>query len=777
MISFSDFFIKAPMGMLMVQGGVVTKCNPAFIKIFKDIPVSEIVNIPVQELFTLPEFDFHSSSQLYPHQSGWLDNPDENANFHATLGRSPTQYYVEVVRISVNDDARLSEEECYIVTPSKATEDLTKQHRYEEWFPAKSKADKRLSKEQKRYMEAMRMAKLAYWKIHIQEKIMELSKEFGFLIGEQWEEPKSMALEHYINTYIHPSDRGRLMGLLEAQEGPRYSDNSNVIEFKISRKNGGVLNVLNTFRVGYNDNGEVIDCEGVLQDITLLRKAEDEVRQYQKNLESLVARRTEQLAKSEEKLQDALKLGNLTTWEFSFETKKYYGGGEISQIVGPLPIAGENGEIEVEEFEKMIHPEDLPVYYNSFQRALKACDENYIDYISYRIVRSDGEIRHLYLSIKIEMEDDQRYSKLYGTIQDITSMKIIEEEKERLKALVEVTPDIVVVIDPQGELIYLNQSGRYFYGLLEKNQIKGLNFFDLQKTDAKKVLKNTALPIAASEGIWKGETELASENNQIVPVSMVMVAHFGRDEAINSFSLIIRDISTQKRTEQDLLFKNAELDTFVYRASHDLRGPISSLLGLYQIVQYEIKDEKSLAFFEMFNKQILRLNGIILALINLTKIKENKAGLVQINFMDIINDAIDSFRHLNEFSNIKFQIKVNVKENFMSDKGMITTILQNLVENAIKYSKRNIPAIVDIRVESHHGKFLTVRVEDNGIGIADDIQVKVFDMFFRGNEISRGSGLGLYILKNAVEKLKGKIILKSKENVGTTFIIELPYIG
>lgn len=113
----------------------------------------------------------------------------------------------------------------------------------------------------------------------------------------------------------------------------------------------------------------------------------------------------------------------------------------------------------------------------------------------------------------------------------------------------------------------------------------------------------------------------------------------------------------------------------------------------------------------------------------------------------------------------------------MSDKGMITTILQNLVENAIKYSKRNIPAIVDIRVESHHGKFLTVRVEDNGIGIADDIQVKVFDMFFRGNEISRGSGLGLYILKNAVEKLKGKIILKSKENVGTTFIIELPYIG
>lgn len=763
--------------MLIVQGGVVIKYNPAFTKIFKDIPISEIVNIPVQEVFSLPIVDFHLSNRFYPNEADWLGMAEGQNNFQASIGSSHVQYHVQVTRIGDSNGEHPSDQECYIVTPLRTTEDFAKERGYEEWFPTSNKADKRLSKEQKRYVEAMRMAKLAHWKIHIRENVIEMSKEFGFLIGEQWDEPKVMEMERYIQTYIHPSDRGRLIGLLETREGPRYSDNNNVIEFKISRKNGGVLNVLNTFRVGYNDDGEVVDCEGVLQDITLLRKAEAEVRQYQKNLEGLIAKRTEQLAKSEEKLQDALKLGNLTTWEFSFETKKYYGGGEIMQILGPLPEVGENGEIEVQEFEKMIHPEDLPVYHHSFQRAMKAMDENYLDYISYRIIRSDGEVRHLYLSIKVEMEDSQRYSKLYGTIQDITSMKMIEEEKERLKALVEVTPDIVVVIDTKGELVYLNQSGRYFYGLLEKNEIKGLNFFDLQKAMAKEIFKSTALPMAAAEGIWKGEMELSSANNQIVPVSLVMVAHFGKDESINSFSLIIRDISAQKRTEQDLLFKNAELDTFVYRASHDLRGPISSLLGLYQIVQYEIKDEKSLAFFEMFNKQILRLNEIILALINLTKIKENKSGPVQINFMDIINDAIDSFRHLKEFSNIQFKIKVNVKKEFMSDKGMITTILQNLVENAIKYSKRNIVATVDIRVESHPNRPLTIKVEDNGIGIADDIQVRVFDMFFRGNEISRGSGLGLYILKNAVDKLKGKIILKSKENVGTTFIVELPYLN
>lgn len=772
MISFSDFFTKAPVGMLIVRGGIVVEYNPAFTKVFKDIPASEILNIPVQQLFGLPLLDFHMSNRSHPLETEWFEIAD--GDFHASLVSSEGHYPVEVSRIGSTEGGQPSEEECYVVTPLRTSEDFFKDRSYEEWFPTRKNADKRLNKEQQRYKDALRMAKLAYWKVSIRQNLIEMSKEFGFLIGEQWDEPKVMELENYIKTYIHPSDRDRLLGLLQASDGSRYSDAKNVIEFKLTRKNGGVLNVLNTFRVVYNDDGDVVDCEGVLQDITILRKAEDEVRQYQKNLESLIAKRTEQLAKSEEKLQDALKLGNLTTWEFSFETKKYYGGGEISQILGPLPLAGEDGQVEVEEFERMIHPEDLPVYHHSFQRAMKAFDENYIDYISYRIIRSDGKVRHLYLSIKIEMVDNRRYSKLYGTIQDITSMKMIEEEKERLKTLIEVTPDIVVVIDSKGKLVYLNQSGRYFYGLLEKNEIRGVNFFNLQKAEAKKMLKGTALQVAASEGIWKGETELANENNEVIPVSMVMVAHFEKDETINTFSVIIRDISAQKRTEQDLLFKNAELDTFVYRASHDLRGPISSLLGLYQIVQYEITDEKSLSFFNMFNKQILRLNEIILALINLTKIKESKSGEVQINFMDTINDAIDSFRHLSEFSNITFKIKVDVNQDFMSDKGMITTIIQNLVENAIKYSKRNTAAVVDICIEAHPGNPLTIRVEDNGIGISDDVQVKVFDMFFRGNEISRGSGLGLYILKNAVDKLNGKIILKSKENVGTIFTIELP---
>ena len=429
---------------------------------------------------------------------------------------------------------------------------------------------------------------------------------------------------------------------------------------------------------------------------------------------------------------------------------------------------------DVKYFEKLIHPDDLPVYYGSFERALRATSEDYLDYIEYRIIRSDGDIRHLYLSIKVEIGPDGRHTRHYGTIQDISSIRKAEAEKERLTAIIEVTPDIVAIVDPTGKLIYLNESGRFFFGFLDPEDIKNVNFIDIQTKEARDLLKDTGFPSAASMGLWNGESALQGKGNQTVPVSMAIVAHFDQDGLVTSYSTIIRNISAQKKTEQDLIYKNAELDTFVYRASHDLRGPISSLLGLYQIVQYEIKEKRALEFFDMFNKQILRLNEIILALINLTKIKESEISVAPINFTGIVHDAIESFRHLPDFSRVKFKVKINVKKEFKSDQSLITTIVQNLIENAIKYSRRN-SAFANVSIESKKGDLLVIRVEDNGLGIGKDIQNRIFDMFFRGHEVSKGSGLGLYILKNAVEKLRGKIILESEAGEGTTFTIELPY--
>jgi len=255
----------------------------------------------------------------------------------------------------------------------------------------------------------------------------------------------------------------------------------------------------------------------------------------------------------------------------------------------------------------------------------------------------------------------------------------------------------------------------------------------------------------------------------------VIIAHNGPDGKVEYFSSIIRDISTLKKIEQDLKLKNNQLDTFVYSAGHDLKGPIASLIGLYNIVQYEITDKPSLQYFKMYHEQIQRLKDIVVNFMELAQIKEKQAEYAEINFKAIVNNAIKSFRHLPNFKDVDFRINIQVNRKFNSDKGLVRTILQNLIENGIKYSRPEITSYVKIDItDGNENGSINIMVEDNGVGIDSEIQDKIFHMFFRGHEKATGSGLGLYILNNAVDKLKGKIDLKSVPLKGSTFNITLP---
>lgn len=628
---------------------------------------------------------------------------------------------------------------------------------------------------QEKLIEAIKSSGFTYFEYYFSDGKIILSNSLRLLIGENDQKEIIISFDDFVERFVYLPDQKKLRDHVNRAGGSGEKNEDGSVECRLLGWEGKLIHMLCNFRFKYDASRQPEFCFGIAQDVTILRDTEEKLQGYNSNLKRLIDQQTAELQRSEEKLSDALKLGNLTTWEFDFKTKKFYGGGEIRKILGPVDQVDEN-VMEVDNFQKLVHPDDLPIYFGSFERALRTKDKDYLDYIEYRIIRSDGSVRNLYLSVKIEIDDKGRHTRHYGTIQDITAIRKTEQEKDRLTSIIEVTPDIVAILDSKGGLIYLNQSGRYFYGLTENDSVSDINFIEIQAEGSQKILNEVCFPGAIKNGIWTGEIELVGKNNQKVPVSMAIVSHFGPDGENNSYSTIIRNISAQKKTEQDLTYKNAELDTFVYRASHDLRGPISSLLGLYQIVQFEIHDKKALEFFDMFNKQILRLNEIILALINLTKIKESTAANLPIDFSAIINDAMDSLRHLERFSDIKFNVKIVLEREFRSDKGLITTILQNLIENSIKYSRRNVESYANINIETSNYNTLLIRVEDNGIGIGKEIQHRVFDMFFRGHEISKGSGLGLYILKNAVEKLKGEIKVEGIANEGTSFFIELPFL-
>lgn len=229
----------------------------------------------------------------------------------------------------------------------------------------------------------------------------------------------------------------------------------------------------------------------------------------------------------------------------------------------------------------------------------------------------------------------------------------------------------------------------------------------------------------------------------------------------------------QREKSEIIELKNAELDLFFYRVSHDLRGPISSMIGLDIIANMDVKDEKALSYFRMYNTQVNRINNIVLSLIELTQMKNLEVTKTRIDFERLVDECIQSYSYIEHFHRIRFIRDIQPGIEFYSEWAIINTIVQSLVENAIKYARTYGEPYVRIQVEAQDN-YLTLVIEDNGSGIPEEYRNRIFDMFFRANDHVQGSGLGLYILRRAVERLHGTIDLHSELNQGSRFTVALP---
>lgn len=246
-------------------------------------------------------------------------------------------------------------------------------------------------------------------------------------------------------------------------------------------------------------------------------------------------------------------------------------------------------------------------------------------------------------------------------------------------------------------------------------------------------------------------------------------------QSISRLELLEKETKWQKEINSKVERKNKELDSFVYKVSHDLRGPISSLMGLFDLVKYDVTDAKALEYFEIYNRQINRLNGILMDFLNLIQIKEKEIQNEMIDFESLVENCLSSFEYHENFDKINFEIRIKDSISFCSDKSTITSILQNLLENSIKYANTKNAAFVKINIHEL-GQGVSIKVTDNGLGIKKEHQKKIFDMFFRSHQKIKGTGLGLYIVKCAIDKLKGSIEVKSRINQGSTIQVVLPKV-
>jgi two-component system, sensor histidine kinase len=218
-----------------------------------------------------------------------------------------------------------------------------------------------------------------------------------------------------------------------------------------------------------------------------------------------------------------------------------------------------------------------------------------------------------------------------------------------------------------------------------------------------------------------------------------------------------------------------ELDRFVYSASHDLSAPLKSILGLVTISKMD--PSSSQLYLAEIEKSVHKLDSFIGEILDYAQNKRSEIVPEQIRLKELCEEILANLKYMENYQNVTINLEGLEQKVLTQDKVRLKIILSNLLSNAIKFQKKKSdePAIIKVTVHSLALK-TRIRIEDNGEGIRPEFTDKVFNMFYRASETTRGSGLGLYIAKESAVKIGGDILMETKYGKGSVFTVEIPEI-
>lgn len=230
-----------------------------------------------------------------------------------------------------------------------------------------------------------------------------------------------------------------------------------------------------------------------------------------------------------------------------------------------------------------------------------------------------------------------------------------------------------------------------------------------------------------------------------------------------------------EKANESLLRVNEELDNFIYKTSHDIRGPLASLKGMCNVALMDVKDALALNYLKKLDITAEKLNTILTRLLIVNQINNSALGFEKIDFVGIVNDVLMLEKKKGLPPRLKIKKHIDDSIEFYSDKEFVRIILENLIDNAIKFynDSDRVDPFVDITV-TERDQYITIKVIDNGIGISEVHPDKIFQMFSRASERSETGGIGLYITKTATEKLGGNVHLKTTPEGHTEFFVIIP---
>jgi len=713
----------------------LAECNEAFIKMYELNAIEDVINLNLKE--------FHGGSNDPVNrgivrefvESGY--RIVEKETFEETASGSKCWFSNNT--IGIIEDGKLTQ---LWGTQLNITE--------------RKDAEQALVESKLRLSEAQKIAKLGDFMWNVKSGEVTWSEGMYDLLA--YEPGEKIDFEKVNKEMHHPDDLKEVTRWLNES----LSSGEHVLpakEYRLIKKSGEVIDVRTKGIIEY-DNKKAVKVFATVQDITESKRIEKEIKSQR------------------ERLAYIIEGTNVGTWEWNVQTGETVFNEKWANIIGYT--LEEISPVSIDTWMKYAHPDDLKQSEALLQQHFRGKTDYY--HFEGRMKHRNGDwVWVLDRGKVISWTAEGAPLWMFGTHQEITERRRMEEailqERNLSNVIIDSAPGMFYLFDENGKFIRWNDNFEKTTGYSNR-EISNLHPTELFE-GADRMLIKQRIQKVFDEGYADAEADLLTKQGNKIPYFLngINIKYGGRNCLIG----LGFDISERKKAERSIKQQNEalrktnqELDNFVYRVSHDIRAPISSAKGLINIARLETEEIRKNKCLEMIEKSLNKLDYFILDILDYSRNSRVGIKTESIDFETLIDDVISNTSYLQQERKVNIQSEISGKDKFYSDRIRLIFIFNNLVSNAIRFSDED-------RDDSH--LYISVKISpteavihfsDNGVGIPKEHLSRIFDMFYRANENSTGSGLGLYIVKEAVDKLNGYITVHSELQAGTTFVLTIP---
>ena len=522
----------------------------------------------------------------------------------------------------------------------------------------------------------------------------------------------------------------------------------------------------------FDERGEVSGIVGVSYDTTARRQAEA------------------QLRASEERFRQFAESVDDVFWIMEVNPQRVLFVNQAFERIWGVPVADllANAKLWYES----IHPDDKVANLAAFEKwlydpALDLYNEEY------RIVRPDGQLRWIRDRGTKLTDAAGRVYRVHGIAEDITAQRETEralaESRQRRDALLESNPDASWLKDVEGRYIVANRAWFKRHGIAPQN-IAGLTdetFFDAERAV---ILREEDRRVIETGEVFRSQRNwaFADETEWVETVKGPVLDSDGKVVAVVGIS---HDISEVKRNEQavkdmnaslagktaELTALNRELESFAYTVSHDLRAPLRHIDGFINLLKIHAGpalDAQSTRYFERVTHAARRMGLLIDDLLAFSRTGRAEMRHHRVVLDRVLRETIDHLAP--DTAGRKIEWKIGALPDVEGDSGLLGIVFQNLVGNAVKYTRPRAVARIEIAEVAGEARTVTIEVRDNGVGFDMTYQNKLFGVFQRLHTDAEfeGTGIGLATVARIVQRHGGRVWAQGATGEGARFYVSLP---